>query len=99
MLALENRFYNEHGRLLARISNGSVEAYGQPAVSIMRPALYDILTEAIHKQEIPIVVSGSCFRIRRYTIVSLRLCIVRHIPFQRILPFCVTILSCHPLSY
>lgn len=55
MLALENRFYNEHGRLLARIPNGSVEAYGQPAVSIMRPALYDILTEAIRERGIPLL--------------------------------------------
>src|SRR5690348_2380566 len=52
-LALENVFYNEHGRILARIKNGTVQKYGQPGVSMLRAALYDVLTEAVRRQGIP----------------------------------------------
>lgn len=53
-LALENCFYNGHGRILARMKNGSVEQYGQPAVSLLRPSLYDVLTEAAQRQGVHI---------------------------------------------
>jgi 2-polyprenyl-6-methoxyphenol hydroxylase-like FAD-dependent oxidoreductase len=42
-VALEMCFRNERGRVLARFRNGSVEKYGQPAVSLTRPALYEVL--------------------------------------------------------
>lgn len=53
-LALENIFYNEHGTLLARFKNGSPEKYGQPGISILRPALYDIMNDEIQQQGIRI---------------------------------------------
>lgn len=53
-LALENYFYNARGRLIARFKNGEPEKFGQPAVSLMRPALYDVLTEEVKKQGIQI---------------------------------------------
>jgi 2-polyprenyl-6-methoxyphenol hydroxylase-like FAD-dependent oxidoreductase len=53
-LALENCFYNAQGRILARFKNGTPEKYGQPAVSMLRSNLYDILTEAAKKQGIGI---------------------------------------------
>jgi 2-polyprenyl-6-methoxyphenol hydroxylase-like FAD-dependent oxidoreductase len=52
-LALENTFYNERGDVLARIKNGSPEKYGQPGVSILRPALYDVMNQEIQRQNIP----------------------------------------------
>ena len=48
--ALENLFYNQRGRLLARFSNGTIQKYGQIGVSIMRPALYDVMTEEMQAQ-------------------------------------------------
>src|SRR5690606_38985734 len=53
-LALENIFYNQHGTLLASFKNGSPEKYGQPGISILRPALYDIMNDEIQQQGIPI---------------------------------------------
>jgi 2-polyprenyl-6-methoxyphenol hydroxylase-like FAD-dependent oxidoreductase len=53
-LALENTFYNERGKVLARINNGSPEKYGQPGVSMLRPALYDVMNEEIQRQRVPI---------------------------------------------
>jgi 2-polyprenyl-6-methoxyphenol hydroxylase-like FAD-dependent oxidoreductase len=52
--ALENCFYNERGKILARITNGSPEKYGQPSVSVLRAALYDVLYEAVRQQGIPL---------------------------------------------
>jgi 2-polyprenyl-6-methoxyphenol hydroxylase-like FAD-dependent oxidoreductase len=51
-LALENVFLNENGKLLARYPNGSIAQYGQPAVSLMRYTLYDILKAELHAQGI-----------------------------------------------
>jgi 2-polyprenyl-6-methoxyphenol hydroxylase-like FAD-dependent oxidoreductase len=53
-LALENTFYNERGKILARIKNGSPQKYGQPGVSMLRPALYDVMNDEIRRQGIPI---------------------------------------------
>jgi 2-polyprenyl-6-methoxyphenol hydroxylase-like FAD-dependent oxidoreductase len=53
-LGLENVFYNEHGRILARFKNGDSEQYGQSAVSLLRPALYDVLTEALVEQGVKV---------------------------------------------
>ena len=53
-LAMENTFYNERGKILARFKNGSLEKYGQPGISILRPALYDIMNDEIQRQGIPI---------------------------------------------
>ncbi|MCX6047866.1 MAG: FAD-dependent monooxygenase [Chloroflexi bacterium] len=52
-LTLENVFYNAQGRLLARIKRGA-QKYGQPAVSLLRPALYDIMTEAMKAEGIQV---------------------------------------------
>lgn len=44
------RFRNSHGKSLCRITNGSLEAHGAPAVLILRPALHRILmTEAVER--------------------------------------------------
>lgn len=53
-VALENVFLNQQGKLLARFKNGTVEAFGQPGICILRSTLYDILTEAAKKQGIDI---------------------------------------------
>ena len=53
-LNVENCFYNERGRILARYKNGTVKQYGQPGVSLTRASLHDILTEAAKKQGIQI---------------------------------------------
>jgi 2-polyprenyl-6-methoxyphenol hydroxylase-like FAD-dependent oxidoreductase len=53
-LALENVFYNQRGRVLARMKNGTVEKYGQPGISVMRTALQEVLTEAAQQQGIEI---------------------------------------------
>lgn len=53
-LGLENIFYNQKGQILARYPNGTVSEYGQNAVSLMRPALYDVLCEEINRKGIPI---------------------------------------------
>ena len=50
--AYVNVFLNQQGNLIARFKNGSVEDYGQPGVCILRSTLYDILTEAVKKQNI-----------------------------------------------
>ncbi len=51
-LALENTFYNQQGRILARFENGTIAKYGQPGVGILRATLHDILIEAAKKQGI-----------------------------------------------
>ena len=53
-LNVENCFYNQHGRTLARYKNGTVKQYGQPGVSLTRASLHDILTQAAKKQGIQI---------------------------------------------
>jgi 2-polyprenyl-6-methoxyphenol hydroxylase-like FAD-dependent oxidoreductase len=53
-LTLENVFYNARGCLLARVKRGARQKYGQPAVSLLRPALYDIMTEAMKAQRIQV---------------------------------------------
>jgi 2-polyprenyl-6-methoxyphenol hydroxylase-like FAD-dependent oxidoreductase len=53
-LGLENVFYNQKGQILARYPNGTVTQYGQNAVSLMRPALYDVLCEEINRLGIPV---------------------------------------------
>lgn len=53
-LALENVFFNQRGRVLARMKNGSVEKYGQPGISVMRTDLQAVLTTAAQEQGIPI---------------------------------------------
>lgn len=52
-LTLENVFYNAQGRVLARIKRGA-QKYGQPAVSLLRPALYDIMTAAMQARGIQV---------------------------------------------
>jgi 2-polyprenyl-6-methoxyphenol hydroxylase-like FAD-dependent oxidoreductase len=52
--ALENVFYNQQGRVLARMKNGTVEKYGQPGLSVMRTALQEMLTKAAQQQGIQI---------------------------------------------
>jgi 2-polyprenyl-6-methoxyphenol hydroxylase-like FAD-dependent oxidoreductase len=51
-LAAESCFRNQRGRLLARLSNGTVAQYGQPAVSMMRAVLHDALHGATRRQGI-----------------------------------------------
>jgi len=53
-LALQHTFYNAGGKILARFKNGSPEKYGQPGVSMLRPALYDVMNEEIKRQGIQI---------------------------------------------
>ncbi|MEP7284314.1 MAG: FAD-dependent monooxygenase [Chloroflexota bacterium] len=53
-LTLENSFYTEQGRLLARYKNGNPKKLGQPAVSLLRAALQDILTDALKKQGVQV---------------------------------------------
>ncbi len=53
-VALEMCFRNERGRVLARFRNGSVEKYGQPAVSLTRSALYEVLRDEMNAQGIEI---------------------------------------------
>jgi 2-polyprenyl-6-methoxyphenol hydroxylase-like FAD-dependent oxidoreductase len=52
--ALEACFRNEHGRVLARFRNGPVEKYRQPAVSLMRSALHEVLTDEMSSQRLEI---------------------------------------------
>ncbi len=53
-LALENTFHNAHGRVLARVKNGDETKYGQPGLSIMRFALYDILNEGVQERGVQV---------------------------------------------
>ena len=46
--ALEICFRNERGRVLARFRNGSVEKYRQPAASLTRSALYEVLKDEMN---------------------------------------------------
>jgi 2-polyprenyl-6-methoxyphenol hydroxylase-like FAD-dependent oxidoreductase len=52
-LALDNCFRDEHGRLLARFSNGGAK-YGEPSVSLMRADLYAVLAEDMKRESVPI---------------------------------------------
>jgi 2-polyprenyl-6-methoxyphenol hydroxylase-like FAD-dependent oxidoreductase len=52
-LALENRFYTETGRRLARFSNGG-DRYGQPAVALMRDDLRDLMISELASRSIPV---------------------------------------------
>jgi 2-polyprenyl-6-methoxyphenol hydroxylase-like FAD-dependent oxidoreductase len=52
-LALENRFYTEAGRRLARFSNGG-DRYGQPAVALMRDDLRDVMLSELAARSIPV---------------------------------------------
>ena len=52
-LTLENVFYNAQGRVLARIKRGA-QKYGHPPVSLLRPALYDIMTAAMKARGIQV---------------------------------------------
>jgi 2-polyprenyl-6-methoxyphenol hydroxylase-like FAD-dependent oxidoreductase len=47
-LALENCFRSDTARVLARYDNGS-KKYGQPAVSLLRTDLYEILAEEMKR--------------------------------------------------
>ncbi|MBA3946545.1 MAG: FAD-dependent monooxygenase [Herpetosiphonaceae bacterium] len=49
-VARECCFRNKRGKTLARYSNGTVEKYGQPSVSMTRSALYDVLKTEMHAQ-------------------------------------------------
>jgi 2-polyprenyl-6-methoxyphenol hydroxylase-like FAD-dependent oxidoreductase len=49
-VALEMCFRNERGRVLARFKNGSVEKYGQLAVSLTRSALFEVLSDEMNAQ-------------------------------------------------
>jgi len=53
-VALEMCFRNERGRVLARFRNGSIEEYGQPAVSLTRSALYEVLKDEMIAQRLEI---------------------------------------------
>ncbi len=53
-VALEMCFRNERGRVLAQFRNGSIEKYGQPAVSLTRSALYEVLTDEMNAQRLEI---------------------------------------------
>lgn len=53
-MALENVFYNQRGVILARLKNGNTQKFGQPAMSMMRTVLNDVLREAVEQQGIPI---------------------------------------------
>ena len=53
-VALEMCFRNERGRVLARFRNGSVEKYGQLAVSLTRSALYEVLRDEMNAQGLEI---------------------------------------------
>jgi 2-polyprenyl-6-methoxyphenol hydroxylase-like FAD-dependent oxidoreductase len=52
-VALENCFRSEAGRALARYDNGS-KTYGQPAVSLLRTDLYEILAEGMTRRGIAV---------------------------------------------
>jgi 2-polyprenyl-6-methoxyphenol hydroxylase-like FAD-dependent oxidoreductase len=51
-VARDSYFYSEAGRVLARYK--TTLKYGQPAISIMRTALYEILAEEINRQGVQI---------------------------------------------
>ncbi len=53
-LALENIFYNERGRVLTHYKNGTIQKYGQPGVSLLRSALYEIMATAMKQQGIEV---------------------------------------------
>ncbi|WP_143309146.1 FAD-dependent monooxygenase [Chitinophaga vietnamensis] len=53
-LTTEHCFQNEKGKVLARMSNGNIQRYGQFGVSITRSALHEVLTIAVNKAGIPI---------------------------------------------
>jgi len=53
-VALEICFRNERGRVLARFRNGSVEKYRQPAASLTRSALYEVLKDEMNAQGLEI---------------------------------------------
>jgi 2-polyprenyl-6-methoxyphenol hydroxylase-like FAD-dependent oxidoreductase len=52
-VALENCFRSETGRVLARIDNGS-KKYGQPAVTMRRADLHEVLAEEMQRQGIAV---------------------------------------------
>jgi 2-polyprenyl-6-methoxyphenol hydroxylase-like FAD-dependent oxidoreductase len=52
-VALEACFRSETGRVLARLDNAG-KKYGQPAVSLRRADLHEILTQEMWRQGIPI---------------------------------------------
>jgi 2-polyprenyl-6-methoxyphenol hydroxylase-like FAD-dependent oxidoreductase len=52
-LARDNNFRDERGRLLASFPNGGAK-YGEPALSLMRADLYDVLAEEMERESIPI---------------------------------------------
>src|SRR2546428_3318263 len=52
-LALEMCFRSETGRILARIDNGS-KKYGQPAVSLRRADLHEVLAQEMPRQGIAV---------------------------------------------
>lgn len=49
-VASEFHMRNGQGKMIARMANGSVKKYGQPAVSLSRAALYDILLQELDEQ-------------------------------------------------
>jgi 2-polyprenyl-6-methoxyphenol hydroxylase-like FAD-dependent oxidoreductase len=52
-VALENRFFTESGRRLARYSNGG-DRYGQPAVALARAELHRVLLDEVVAQDIDV---------------------------------------------
>jgi 2-polyprenyl-6-methoxyphenol hydroxylase-like FAD-dependent oxidoreductase len=52
-VALENCFRSETGRVLARINNGS-KKYGQPAVSLRRADVHEVLAQEMQRQGIAV---------------------------------------------